>query len=70
MMTDRERIERYVRRNFELAMDWPTVRQVARGLKLSQRVVLEEAEEQPLMLTAYFTEPPQRPSEHFVEICE
>jgi hypothetical protein len=69
-MTDRERVERYVRRYFDLTMDWPTVRQVARGLKLRQQVVVDEATDVPLMVTAHYTDPPQKLGEHFVEICE
>jgi hypothetical protein len=69
-MTDRERVERYVRRYFELTMDWPTVRQVARALGLRQQVVVDEAVDVPLMVTAYYTDPPEKFGDHYVEICE
>jgi len=73
-----QRIERYVRRYFEKhnAIDYypfPTVKQVARGLKVSMQACVNEIEacgELPLMLTSYFTYVPEPMSAHFVEICE
>jgi hypothetical protein len=72
-MDDRERLIRYVRRKFEAAKkeNWPTVRECARGLKISQADVELLADEgAPLMLTAYNVRPAPLMADHFVEICE
>jgi len=71
-----ERIHRYVKRYFEknngkAYYPYPTVKQVARGLKISIHNCVEEIEacgELPLMLTSYYTCVPEPMSAHFVEI--
>jgi hypothetical protein len=72
-----QRIERYVRRYFlkhitDSYYPFPTVKQVARGLKVSIKECVDEIEGcgSPLMLTAYYTRIPEPLSAHFVEICE
>ena len=72
-MNDRERLIRYVERKFQKARKekFPTVRECARGLKLSIAEVEELADEgPPLMLTSYLTKPPTPIADHFVEVCE
>jgi hypothetical protein len=70
-VNDRERLIRYVRGVFKRSKSerWPTVRDCARGLKLSIDAVEQLADEgRPLMLTSYGIH--QRIADHFVEICE
>jgi NADH:ubiquinone oxidoreductase subunit E len=69
---DRERLIAYVRRYFarHRQEEFPTVRRVARALGMRQADVETEADELPLMLTAYHTAPAQPLGDHFVEICE
>lgn len=69
-MSDRDRIERYVRAHFAKRTEFPTVRRVARSLRMRTEVVTDEASSLPLMLTGYGFEGRQVDGDLFVEICE
>lgn len=69
---DPQRVERYVEGYFQRSgrTDWPTVRQVARAVKLRQREVEMAVEDHPagnLMLTMYNVEGGTPLGEQFVE---
>jgi hypothetical protein len=66
------RLLRYVRRYFvkHRSERFPTVREVARALRLPQVAIEELAGEEPLMLTLYNTDPEPSLGDHFVEILE
>lgn len=66
----RGRLISYVRRFHARFQEWPTVRKVAKDLKLRQGYIEAEAGVLPLMLTAYNAHPPEPLGNHFVEICE
>jgi hypothetical protein len=70
-MSERDRLIRYVRKAFKRSKSerWPTVRECARGLKLSiDAVELLADEGSPLMLTSYNMR--QKIGDYFVELCE
>ena len=66
------RLRRYVDRRFEQSGDttFPTVREAARSLRMSQAEIRDLAQEWPFMLTSYYTASETPLGDHFIEICE
>lgn len=70
-----DRVYRYAERKFQKSgmTTFPTVRQVARALKVTQVEVQDAVTGDPeccLMLTSYDCSPPQPLGDHFVETFE
>jgi hypothetical protein len=59
----------HARENGRIAPPWPTVRQAAVALGWTQQKVTDTAEAcgEGLMLTSFYTNPPQDPADHYVE---
>lgn len=70
--SDLQRLENYAEGYFQKSgkTSWPTVRQAARALRVTQAEVEQLCQELPLMLTSYFTVPAPSLGEHFVEVCK
>ena len=70
-----ERVYRYAERKFQESgkTTFPTVRQVACALKVTQSAIQEAVDDEPygdLMLTSFYTEIPEPLGDHFVETFE
>lgn len=70
--SDLQRLETYAEGFFQKSgkTKWPTVREAARALRMTQAEVEQLCQELPLMLTSYYTVPATPLAEHFVEVCK
>lgn len=68
-MNTADRIARYAFRFWKRAgmTEWPSVRQTARSLRITQGEVEDHSGDGPFFLTSYYTRPPEPLAEHFVE---